>query len=163
MSYSSIRILPMSKNEFQNRSHNEVQQDFFLKQLPAREHNNNKGLYCFKKFAFAKDTPLDNNTLILFQYKARIIATAELKNIVYLNKAQGDYTGYFILNRSSICIFNPIDSSTLSNIFNQSIKFCQARHKLDVSKYNKFNSSLINKFCIDMSKVNVTEPLKCMP
>ena len=137
--------------------------NFFLKQVPEREHDNNRGLYCFKKFAFAKDTPLNNNTLILFQYKARIIAIAELNDIVYFSKPQGVYTGYYVLNTNSICIFNPIDSVTLSNIFGQSINFCQATHKLDISKFKVFKSSLINKSCVDMSKINKTQPLICTP
>lgn len=83
MSYKSIRILPMDKkNEFQNKNHKYVQEEFFLKKVPEREHNSNRALYCFKKFAFSKDTPLNNDTLILFQFDAKIIAMAELENIV---------------------------------------------------------------------------------
>lgn len=164
MSHKSIRILPMDKkNEFPKKSYQYVQEEFFLKKVPERKKDNNRALYCFKTFAFSKDTPLNNETLILFQFDAKIIAMAELEDIVNFASPQGVYNGYYIFNPNSICIFDPIDSISISKVFEKRIAFSQVKHKLDPSKFDLFNDLIKNKKCVNIRDITTTIELNCIP
>lgn len=76
---------------------------------------------------------------------------------------QGVYGGYYILNPNSICIFDPIDSITMSKIFEKPITFCQTKHNLNPLKYEKFNSILKNKRCVNMDNIINKIALNCTP
>ena len=80
--YTMVRILPMDKEyEFENATFQEVQNDFFLNELPSRKDINGQGKYCYKKQSMKAD---EGSTLVLFQYNNQIIACADLNRIVKL-------------------------------------------------------------------------------
>ena len=105
-----IRILPMNKSEeFDNESIDRVQQEFFEDELSSRHdgkyHYRNSGLRSPK------------NSLILFQYDNRIVASAQLKDIEKFNvSVQGKYKGAYYFYKDTIEVFDPITFEGLQSV-----------------------------------------------
>lgn len=138
----SIRILPMSDNdpEFIGKTIEDLQQ-WFRNELPYRNYNFKKGMNAVR------------GTLVLFQYKAHIIASALLdEKIIYNEPLDGGYTGYYSFIPSSIAIFNPINSLDMERVWNGFIGFKNSLQNLDISGYPEFMCLLLEKnitFSID--------------
>lgn len=140
--YKMIRILPMDKDEeFGQMDINDVQLEFFIKDLPNRKDENGYGKYCYKKQGLViKEQP----TLVLFQYSNKIIACADLTNVVKFEIPKGIYKGALYFEPTSIKIFNPIDNEEVNSIFHCSIKFGQIKYKLDAKYVKNFFSKIKN-------------------
>lgn len=135
LNVKSIRVLPMSETdpEFTGQSIVDVQ-EWFMNELPYRDFNFTKGLNAEK------------GTLVLFQYKAHIIASAILdEKVVFNNKLGGVYRGAYRFIPSSIAVFNPIESMELKNIWKDFAGLNRVQHSLDVNKYIKFDELLVEK------------------
>lgn len=140
--YKMIRILPMDKDdEFEQIEINEVQSEFFIKDLPNRKDENASGKYCYKKQGLIiKEQP----TLVLFQYDNKIVACADLTNVVKFEIPKGIYRGALYFEPASIKTFDPIDNDEINNIFHCSIKFGQIKYKLDAIYTKNFFSKIKN-------------------
>ena len=63
-------------------------------------------------------------TLVLFQYKAHIIASAILdEKVMYKEPKDGGYRGYYRYIPSSIAIFNPFNYLDMEQVWNGFIGF----------------------------------------
>ena len=132
---SDIRIIPMSKEEFANKSIEQVQCDYFKGELI----NENKCKYYYR----TKGIKCEQNTLFLFQYDNHIIASAILEEIeTFSPETKGEYRGAWKLKQDSICVFEPITCEELQYVVPELSRFSQAKQSID-SKYRDKISELI--------------------
>ena len=132
---TAIRILPMSEGdpEFTGKSIEDLQ-EWFQEELPYRNYNFKRGM----------NTP--SGTLVLFQYKSCIIAAAILEErILYPEKTEGNYTGYYNFHPSTIAVFTPITSDEMKRVWTIFKGFNQSMQKLEVDQLESFYSLLSNK------------------
>lgn len=141
--FTMVRILPMDrKYEFKGRSIEDLQNNFFLKELPLRKDQDGWGKYYYKSHGMKAD---EKSTLVLFQYDNRIIAHAKLNRIVKFNSPIDVYNGAFYFEPASITTFNPLTNKEINKIFHCDIKFNQAKHKLDIKYIEPFLQELKKK------------------
>jgi 5-methylcytosine-specific restriction enzyme A len=142
----SVRILPMSGSDpaFTGSSIEEVQ-EWFINVLPYREYNFIRGLNS------------EHGTLVLFQYKAHVIASAVLdERVDFDSELGGVYRGAYWFIPSSIAIFEPLNSQEMKNIWNSFKGFSQTHKKLDLYDYIDFVNSIVNRQ-IRFAVLDVTE------
>lgn len=129
-----IRILPMSTNEFNDESI-EWLQKWFIEELK----NARKGLYKYRTSGLNTAT----GSLILFQYRSRIIASA-----IFLNserykedcvELENGYNGFFEFDPDSITVLKPISNSEFNQICEIEVKFNHVKYKIP---YNKLQDIL---------------------
>ncbi|WP_223553217.1 HNH endonuclease [Lysinibacillus sphaericus] len=131
----AIRLLPMSEDdpEFGEKSIEDLQ-EWFNDELPYRVYNFKKGMV----------TP--PGTLVLFQYKGCVIASAILEEkVLYGERTEGGYSGAYNFVPSSIAVFTPIKSNELKSVWDKFKGFNQSSQKLDVNQFNSFCRLLLNK------------------
>ncbi|MDM5358813.1 HNH endonuclease [Peribacillus sp. ACCC06369] len=131
----AIRLLPMSETdpEFAEQTIENLQ-EWFVSELPFRKYNFKKGMNA------------DPGTLVLFQYKGHVIASAILEEkIMYTEDNEGEYRGAYYFTPSSIAIFSPITSEEMKNIWTQFKGFNQSLQKLDIKQYELLYQLLLRK------------------
>ena len=141
-----VRILPMDIIEHCDKKIEDIQKDFFLKDLPSRGDNNGFGKYFYK----TKGIIANKNTPILFQYKNKIIAMATFEKRVKFQKEQNGYSGAYYFIPETIEVFKPIDEEAICKIFNKKIIFSQTKHKLNKDFLTVFISYLKERQGIDI-------------
>lgn len=122
----SIRILPMSrKEEFSGMSIEDVQGDFFLKELIKRD-----GIYYFRKVGM--NAP--NGSLVLFQFDNLIIASANLHSIEKFDTPRKvQYYGAYKLEINTIKVFQPVTVAEINKIDSNITRFSQSKQEVDSS------------------------------
>lgn len=126
----TIQIIPMSKDEFEGMSIEEVQTNYFMNELI----NRNECLYYYR----SKGIKNQKNTMLLFQYDNHIVASAILKQTLHFDKPiEGGYKGAWELEKDSIQIFIPITCDELRLIVPKIKKFSQAKQVIDSVYSNK--------------------------
>lgn len=131
----AVRILPMTNDipaEFPGCSNiDELQQIFFLNVLPSR-----KGIYYCRKSCLNAES----GTVVLFQCKASIIASATLTGIEKFEvQDEGGHIGYLIFDVMSIKIFKPITDYTIRKIWPDFSRFNQTKqHLRPPENYSEF-------------------------
>ncbi|MCQ6281610.1 hypothetical protein [Bacillus sp. EB600] len=131
----AIRLLPMSENdpEFTGKSIDEVQ-EWFINELPYRKYNFKNGMNAA------------SGTLVLFQYKGHVIASAILEEkIMYDEDNEGSYRGAYYFTPTSIAVFTPITTEEMGIIWIQFKGFNQSLQKLDVNQYELLCQLLLRK------------------
>ncbi|MFJ3386379.1 HNH endonuclease [Lysinibacillus sp. NPDC086135] len=131
----AIRLLPMSEDdpEFGQKSIEDLQ-EWFNDELPYRVYNFKRGMV----------TP--PGTLVLFQYKGCVIASAILEEkVLYEERTEGGYRGAYNFIPSSIAVFTPIKPNELKSVWDKFKGFNQSFQKLDVNQFNSFCRLLLNK------------------
>jgi len=143
MKYDCLRVLPMSSEDIQpfdeSETHSQAQKTL-LQLLKLKNENRNRGSYFYQseKIAFEAEKNI-KNILVLFQFKNKIIACA---NLLDKNKEKKFFTF------DHLKIFTPIENDIFYQIFNR--KLSQASHKLEINKQNDEFLELIesqNDFC----------------
>lgn len=132
---SIIRILPMSEKdtEFIGKSIEEVQ-DGFVSSLTDRNYNFKKGM------------DSDPGTLVLFQYRARIIAMAILESKTYYENINDyGYKGFYRFIPESVATFIPLTNKEVKSIWPRFKGFNQSLQKLEFEQYKLFQDFLLNK------------------
>jgi hypothetical protein len=145
-----VRILPMDKhNEFKEQEIEEVQERFFLKDLPYRKDKYGTGKFLYKKSAMNAEP----GTIVLFQYDNKIIALAELTLIQKFNKPQiGDdydkslpreeYNGAYYFEPTSIVVFDPINSKQIQGIWGEGFMNYDGRKHKGFEGFNRVKQFL---------------------
>lgn len=131
----SIRLLPMSESdpEFTGSSIEDLH-NWLINELPYRKYNFKKGMNA------------EPGTLVLFQYKGYLIASAVLEEkIMYEEEIEGGYRGAYYFNPTTIAIFDPVTSDEMRNIWNDFKGFNQSLQELDVSHYDLLYKLLLSK------------------
>jgi hypothetical protein len=113
----------------------DVQKIFFLKHLPK----------CGGRFRYPS-TGLSSptGTLVLFQYKARIVASARLLRDERFKKPIGGSSGAFWFDVASIRTFDPLDIDAMRKVWPGMRRFGHIKQVLNPTKYAMFRRKLKN-------------------
>jgi hypothetical protein len=126
-----VRLLPMSDRQrgFVGRSIEAVQRDFFLGRLVkggGRWRYASSGLVA------------EPGTAVLFQFKARVIASAVLlRNEKYDKPRSGD-AGELRLDPASVRVFTPWDAEMLRSVWPGFRAFGHVKQRLSPGNYGAF-------------------------
>lgn len=123
MKNREIRIIPMSEDEFENKTITQIQQDYFVNDLPNRPQ-------CEYNYRTSGLNSCDGS-LVLFQYKNRIVASAVFRESVkYKETLEGIYKGYLSFYRDTIQILKPISAEELRELDDKFEKFSNVKQYL---------------------------------
>jgi hypothetical protein len=132
----AIRIWPMSDQieGFRGRSIEDVQRNVFLKRLPRTM----KGRWRYGSSGLNADP----GTIVLFQFKARIIALATfLRDERYEKPIRGN-AGEIAIDPKSIRTFDPLDVEAMRKIWHNFRGFGHAKQRLNPTLYAAFRKRL---------------------
>jgi hypothetical protein len=131
----AVRILPMSDkiDGFRGRTIEQVQASCFLRHLPAR-----KGRFRYLSVGL-NAVP---GTVVLFQFQARIIASAVFRRDEKFTRPRGGHAGVLHFDVDSISIFDPLDLETMRKIWPGIGKFGHVKQYLNPGLYLKFKRRL---------------------
>lgn len=135
----AIRILPMSDQAkgFRGRSIEDVQQRCFLRDLPARN-----GRWRYR----ASGLNAVAGSVVLFQFKARIIASAVfLRDEPCARRTRaGGYGGALHFDPDSFRTFDPLDADDMRKVWPSFTRFGHVKRYLNPTLYAKFRRRLKN-------------------
>ncbi|HEY7118660.1 MAG TPA: hypothetical protein VH475_18870 [Tepidisphaeraceae bacterium] len=133
----AVRILPMSDRipGFRNRSIEDIQQRLFLRDLPA----------CAGRFRY-RATGLNTppGTLVLFQFRARVIATAVFVRDERFNHPAKRFNGVLHFEPASIRTFDPVDAPAMQRAWPAFRNFGHVKQRLNPGRYPAFKRRLKN-------------------
>jgi len=131
----SIRILPMSDklDGFRGRSIEDVQKDIFLSKLPAR-----KG--CFRYRSSGLNAKPE--TVVLFQFKARIIASAVFLRDEKFDESIDGCGGAMFFDVKSFRTFKPLDVEAMRKVWPSFRGFGHVKQYLNPTLYGQFKRRL---------------------
>ena len=128
----AIRLLPMSQDDVEIGGKSIKDMQVWIEE---------KFPYRFYRFRNEVNTP--TGTLMLFQYKGHVIASAVLENKNrYEGVFQDEYKGFYSFFSSSIAIFTPIKLEELQTVWGDIRSFNQSPQKLAVEHYPLFEELL---------------------
>jgi hypothetical protein len=131
----AIRILPMSTEEFEGRTAEEVQLQFFLTELPSREG----GRYEYRTAGLDAEA----GTIVLFQYDKRIIASAVFERRERFEQPEGPYHGALYFDIDSIRVFDPVGPDLLQHVWPEEFDgFGNAKLQLNAEAFPEFERRL---------------------
>lgn len=134
----AIRIWPMSDKipGFKGRTIADVQARTFLRELPA----------CEGRFRYqSAGLNTDPGTIILFQFSARIIASAVFLRDDKYEKSKRGYAGAIYLDPQSIRTFDPLDLAAMRKVWPNFRAFGHVKQFLNPTVYSKFKRTLENQ------------------
>ena len=131
----AVRIWPMSDKleGFRGRSIEDVQGRLFLRELPKC-----KGRYRYPVAGLNADP----GTIVLFQYKARIIASATFLRDEKFARPIDDCSGAIFVDVASIRTFDPIDLETMRKAWPSFRAFGHVKQYLNPARYPIFKRRL---------------------
>ena len=131
----AVRIMPMSdKTEgFRGKGIEEVQKDVFLRWLPAH-----KGRWRYPRAGLNAEP----GTVVLFQYRARIIASAVfLRDEKFEHPIRG-YGGEMYFDPRSFRTFDPLDVEAMRKVWPSFRAFGHVKQYLNPTRYPLFKRRL---------------------
>jgi hypothetical protein len=130
-----IRILPMSGQPkgFRGLSIEQVQTQFFLRRLPAK-----KGQFHYPSSGL--NAP--SGTLVLFQFQARIIASALFRRDEKFEHPLAGYAGILHFDPASIRTFDPLDIAAMRKVWPAFRAFGHVKQRLNPTLFPKFKRQL---------------------
>lgn len=133
----SVRVLPMSDKlqGFRGRSIAQVQARIFLRSLPRMN-----GRYRYQSAGLNAEP----GTVVLFQFKARIIASAVFLRDERLEKPEGGYGGALYFEAGSFRTFEPVDAQGMRKVWPGFRGFGHVKQALNPTRYSKFKRRLKN-------------------
>jgi hypothetical protein len=133
----SIRTLPMSTEEFSEWSVEDIQQKFFLEDLPFRSDGG------YLHYRYGLKTP--SGSVVLFQYRNVLVASAIFRDASrFAEPDENGYEGMLYFQPTSIRVFVPIDSNVVSRIWPAFRRFSHVKQSLDPNGYLAFERELRN-------------------
>ena len=125
-----VRLLPMSDQQrgFVGKSIETVQRDFFLGRL-ARS-----GRWRYA----ASGLIAEPGTAVLFQFKARVIASAVLWRNEKYDESRGGGAGELRLDPASVRVFTPWDAEMLRGVWPGFRAFGHVKQRLNPGNYGEF-------------------------
>lgn len=131
--FEEIRLLPMSKDEFDTYEN-------VCNWLNSGMHDG-EGKYYYKR----RNISTNNNILVMFQYNGEVIATAIMIDEEKFNDSVEGYSGIYYFDRDSILVLKePINKFDIQRIDNTFKNFSQATTRFNKDTYDDF-IKLINK------------------
>ena len=137
----AVRILPMNREkEFpQCKNIEDLQQRFFLDELPSREDCD---------YLLYTGLKAEQGTVILFQSNRNIIARAILSSKKRFPRPDSEgYEGSLLFERNSIRIFDPVPEAEIKKIWTNVKKLSQVKWQLNPENYITFEGILKNVIC----------------
>ena len=133
----SVRILPMSDKAdgFRGRGIAEVQAKIFLRELPRQ-----KGRYRYPSAGLNAEP----GTVVLFQYQARIIASAVFLRDEKFAKPIAGYGGAIYFDVKSFRTFDPLDAGAMRKVWPAFRAFGHVKQSLNPTLYPQFKRNLKN-------------------
>ena len=131
----SVRILPMSDRleGFRGRSIEDVQRRLFLRDLPR----------CDGRFRYPRaglNAPA--GTVVLFQFQARVIASAVFVRDEKFPRPRGGCAGAMHLDPGSIRTFDPVDVESMRKTWPSFRAFGHVKQYLNPARYPMFKRRL---------------------
>jgi hypothetical protein len=133
----AVRIWPMSDKleGFRGRSIEDVQRRLFLRDLPA----------CNGRYRYpSSGLNAEPGTIVLFQYRARIIASAVFLRDEKYERPIGGYGGAIYVDVASIRTFDPIDVEAMRKAWPSFRAFGHVKQYLNPARYSMFKRRLKN-------------------
>jgi hypothetical protein len=130
-----LRILPMSDKVkgFAGLSIEQVQKRCFLRDLPA-----GKGRFRYRSVGL-NAVP---GTVVLFQFQARIIASAVFRRDDKFKRPIGGHSGALFFDVESIRTFDPVDINTMRKVWPGIRPFGHVKQFLNPTLYSNFKRRL---------------------
>jgi hypothetical protein len=127
----AIRILPMSRKEFEGKSASEVQEQFFEKALPRRN-----GRYKF----YERGLSADADTVVLFQYDNSVIASAVFRASRPFTRPDEDGChGCLYFDPGTIRVFRPpVGRDEMRGVWPEFDAFGRTKQTLAPARYQRF-------------------------
>jgi hypothetical protein len=133
----AVRIFPMSDKipGFRGRSIEDVQRKVFLRDLPG-----NGGRYRYGKSGLNADP----GTVVLFQYKARIIAIGLFLRDEKFHRPLRGSAGEMFFDPKAFRTFDPLDAGTIRRVWPGFRAFGHVKQKLNPTRYSMLKRYLKN-------------------
>jgi hypothetical protein len=133
----SVRILPMSDQAdgFRGRSIEQVQAECFLRELPAMN-----GRWRYPRTGLSAEP----GTVVLFQYRARVIASAAFLRDEKFERPVRGYSGALYFDPRSFRTFDPLDVAAMRKVWPGFRAFGHVKQFLNPARYTLFNRRLKN-------------------
>ena len=132
-----VRILPMSDQQqgFRDQTIEQIQCRFFLKRFPQR-----KGQYRY----YASGLNAERGTVVLFQFKARVIASAVFLRDEKDQEPTGDFRGTLCFDPATVQTFDPWDADAMRRAWPGFRSFGHVKQRLNPGNYPAFVRRLKN-------------------
>src|SRR5687768_3685005 len=131
----AVRILPMSDQArgFRGRSIEDVQADCFLRDLPA----------CNGRYRYpSSGLNAEPGTVVLFQYRAHIIASAVFLRDEKFEKPITGYGGALYFEVATLRTFVPLDVEAMRKVWPSFRAFGHVKQYLNPARYSMFKRRL---------------------
>jgi hypothetical protein len=131
----AVRILPMSDREpgFVGKGIEWVQRQVFLRDLPA-----SGGRFRYRSSGLSARA----GTIVLFQYRARVVAMAEFVRDEKYDRPRRGHGGAMHFDVTSIRTFEPVDVAGMRKAWPGFARFGHVKQVLNASCYAAFRRSL---------------------
>jgi len=131
----AVRILPMSDKTqgFRGRSIEQVQREVFLRWLPAH-----RGRWRYPRAGLNAEP----GTIVLFQFQARIIATAVFLRDEKFERPRLGYAGEMYFDPQSFRTFDPLDVADMRKAWPSFRAFGHVKQFLNPTLYPAFKKRL---------------------
>jgi hypothetical protein len=141
----AVRILPMSDKMrgFRGRSIQDVQKRCFLRDVPR---NGGRFQYC------SSGLNAGAGTIVLFQFQARIIASAVFVRDERFDRPVRGIAGVLHFEPASFRTFDPVDAETMRTVWPQFRNFGHVKQFLNPGRYPMFKRRLKNIATPDVAK-----------
>jgi len=135
MEIPAVRILPMSDRipGFRGRSIADVQTRVFLGRLPA-----GGGKYRYRSSGLSAAP----GTVVLFQFRARIVATAVFIRDERFDRPVKDSAGILYFEPASFRVFDPVDAVAMRTVWPGFRNFGHVKQRLNPGRYPAFKRRL---------------------
>jgi len=133
----AVRIWPMSDKlaGFRGRSIEDVQARLFLGDLPK----------CGGRYRYpSSGLNAPPGTIVLFQFKARIIASAIFLRDEKFDRSQKGYAGAMFFDIRSIRTFDPLDVEPMRRVWPSFTRFGHVKQYLNPTRYPMLKKRLKN-------------------
>jgi hypothetical protein len=121
--------------EFSDCSVADIQQKFFLEDLPFRPD----GQYLHYKYGL-KAPP---GSVVLFQYRNCLVASAIFREAARFERPdKNGYAGVLYFDTNTIRVFDPVGLEIVSQIWPEFRRFSHVKQSLDPECYSAFESGL---------------------
>jgi hypothetical protein len=134
----AVRILPMSERRegFRGRSIDDVQRNVFLRDLPRA---------CRGRWRYASGgLNAGPGTVVLFQFRARIIASAVFLRDEKFERPRGNSAGALHFDPASFRTFEPLDVEAMRKVWAGFRAFGHVKQFLNPTLYGTFKRRLRN-------------------
>jgi hypothetical protein len=131
----AVRIWPMSDQArgFRGRGIEDVQAGCFLRDLPRRG-----GRFRYPSAGLNADP----GTVVLFQYRAHVIASAVFLRDEKFERRIGGYSGALYFDVASFRTFDPLDAEAMRKIWPAFRGFGHVKQHLNPTRYSIFRRRL---------------------